>query len=91
MALLKMHKLRKLKINWLEYEVKRLQLQDHKALRVEVVVLVSRRYIYLYLEGNLSIRRVHSRELWDGGPVPCSLCARPRELEQSSRVGIFTL
>jgi hypothetical protein len=43
MALLEMHKLRKLKINWLEYEVKRLQLQDHKALRVEVVVRVSRR------------------------------------------------
>jgi len=37
--------------------VKRLQLQDHKALRVEVVVRVSRRYIYLYLEGNLSKRR----------------------------------
>lgn len=47
--------------------MKRLQLQDHKALRVEVVVRVSRRYIYLYLEGNLSIRRVHSRELWDRG------------------------
>jgi hypothetical protein len=44
-ALLEMHKLRKLSINLLEYEVKKLQLQDHKreSLRGEVVVRVSRR------------------------------------------------